>query len=159
MHGQGEQTYEHPHIGFNARMDTFQAAVLLAKLDIFEEELELRQKVARRYGELLADGPVRLPHISEGSRSAWAQYSVLAESAGQRQQLRDALGQAGVPSAVYYPKPLHLQSAFDRLGYRAGDFPVSEYTAERIFSLPMHPYLKPTEQEEVARALLGAGGN
>ncbi|RJX36449.1 MAG: DegT/DnrJ/EryC1/StrS family aminotransferase [Desulfarculus sp.] len=157
MHGMGAHAYEHLRVGLNARLDTMQAAVLLAKLEIFEEELALRQEVAGRYHKLLAGAPgLRPPQVPQGSVSAWAQYSVLAADPAKRQELRERLAQAQVPTAVHYPKPLHLQEACASLGYRPGDFPVAEFTAERIFSLPMHPYLEAAEQERIA-ALLSQG--
>ncbi|MEW5913397.1 MAG: DegT/DnrJ/EryC1/StrS family aminotransferase [Thermodesulfobacteriota bacterium] len=154
MHGMGAHSYDHLRVGLNARLDTLQAAVLLAKLDIFEEELALRQEVAGRYQRLLAKAPgLRLPQVPAGSVSAWAQYSVLAAEPARRQELRERLAQAQVPTAVHYPKPLHLQEACAPLGYRPGDFPVAEYIAERIFSLPMHPYLEAADQERIAALL------
>ena len=86
-------------------------------------------------------------------KSAWAQYSVLAKDATQRGLLQVKLKESGIPTAVYYPKPLHLQTAFKPLGYRKGDFPVSEDFSDRIFSLPMHPYLSDDDQERIARIL------
>lgn len=156
VHGQGPNKYDNLRIGLNARMDTMQAAVLLAKLELFDEEIELRQEVAARYTSLLdAGGLVTTPRVPEGYVSAWAQYSVLAADGKQRGLLMERLQEAGIPTATYYPKPLHLQEAFASLGYVPGDFPVSEYAAERIFSLPMHPYLKAADQERVAAALAG----
>lgn len=155
-HGMGQQAYEHRRVGLNARLDTLQAAVLLAKLDIFAEELALRQEVAGRYTQMLAGlEAVRTPTVPEGCTPAWAQYSLLAADPGARQGLRDRLAAAGVPTAVHYPKPLHLQEAYAPLGYVPGDFPVAEYTSERIFSLPMHPYLKAQDQERIVAALAG----
>jgi len=90
---------------------------------------------------------VQVPRIPSGSVSVWAQYSVLSD---ERERLQAAMKKAGIPTAVYYPKPLHLQGAFSTLGYKAGDFPVSETASEKIFSLPMHPYLK---DEEIARVV------
>jgi dTDP-4-amino-4,6-dideoxygalactose transaminase len=140
----------------NGRMDTLQAAVLLAKFDIFPEEIELRQQVARRYSELLdQQAEVQTPTVPEGMTSAWAQYSVLAKDETHRNQLQARLKQAGVPTAIYYPKPLHLQTAFKPLGYEEGDFPISEDFSGRIFSLPMHPYLSNSDQETIVKALSG----
>lgn len=151
-HGQGAQRYEHLRLGLNGRLDTLQAAILLAKLEIFEEELAQRQEIARRYSQGLKEvvqTPVVLPHCT----SAWAQYSV--QSPVRAQILAD-LARAGIPAAVYYPVPLHLQPVFRDLGYRPGDFPVSEAVAQRIFSLPMHPYLSPADQEKIISALHAA---
>jgi dTDP-4-amino-4,6-dideoxygalactose transaminase len=154
VHGQGASRYENVRLGINGRLDSLQAAVLLAKLDIFHEELALRQAVAERYTTLLAriDG-LRPPVVPDGMRSAWAQYSVLARDAGHRSALQERLTAAGIPSVVYYPTPLHLQKAFGALGHRRGDFPVCEEVCERIFSLPIHPYLTAEDQQAVAAAL------
>ena len=142
IHGQGSDKYENVRIGINGRMDTLQAAVLLAKFTIFPEEIELRQAVAARYFSLLNSGPSLLPpSVPAGCKSAWAQYSVLARSGAERAAAVERLKEEGIPTAIYYPIPLHLQTAFAGLGYKPGAFPVSEDAAARIFSLPMHPYL------------------
>ena len=156
VHGKGTDKYDNVRIGINGRMDTLQAAILLSKFSIFPEEIELRQAVAQRYAEML-DGvrELTIPRVPAGSTSIWAQYSVLAGSEKLRKRLQNGLKEAGIPTAVYYPKPLHLQTAFAHLGHREGDFPVSEDASRRIFSLPMHPYLKPEEQKIIARAIRG----
>jgi len=138
VHGQGSHKYENVRLGLNARLDTLQAAILLAKLAAFPDELEQRQRVAARYTQGL-NGRVQTPYVPEGLTSAWAQYSVLTD---RREEVQAALKAAGIPTAVYYPLPLHLQGAFADCGYAQGDFPVAEATARRIFSLPMHPYLE-----------------
>ena len=147
-HGQGSDKYENVRIGINGRLDTLQAAILLAKFAIFPEEIDLRQEVARRYNELLA-GSVTTPEIPEGCKSAWAQYSILVRNSAERSDLMAKLKDAGIPTAIYYPKPLHCQRAFAGLGYKEGDFPVSEDCARRIFSLPMHPYLAAGDQRRI----------
>ena len=152
VHGQGSDKYENIRIGINGRLDTLQAAILLAKFAIFPEELELRQQVARRYNELLADR-VKTPEVPNGYRSAWAQYSILVRDGALRTSRIAKLKEAGIPTAIYYPKPLHLQTAFAGLGYQEGDFPVSEDCARRIFSLPMHPYLAAGEQRRITALL------
>lgn len=138
VHGQGSNKYDNIRIGLNARMDTLQAAILLVKLKSFPAELEARQKVAARYTEGLKD-LVETPVITEGLVSAWAQYSILSE---KREFIQASLKEAGVPTAIYYPKPLHLQEAFSDLGLGPGTFPISESISEKVFSLPMHPYLE-----------------
>ena len=151
VHGKGSDKYDNVRVGFNGRMDTLQAAIVLSKFSIFPEEIELRQQVAGRYEQLLGGlKGVTLPSVPVEYKSIWAQYSVLATSEAHRQRLQSGLKETGIPTAVYYPKPLHLQTAFAHLGYREGDFPRSEDSARRIFSLPMHPYLKPEEQEKIA---------
>jgi len=151
FHGKGHHKYDNVRIGINGRLDTIQAAILLAKFDIFPEEIELRQEVAVRYTKLLTPNSSLLtPDIPAGYKSAWAQYSILAKDEKHRSQLQDSLKESGIPTAIYYPKPLHLQTAFSSLGYREGDFPISEDCAQRIFSIPMHPYLTEAEQQNIA---------
>jgi dTDP-4-amino-4,6-dideoxygalactose transaminase len=144
VHGKGTDKYDNVRIGLNARLDTIQAAILLAKLEIFEDEIQVRQRVAMTYGSLFTvhGSQLTIPYIPEGVQSAWAQYSLLSDD---RDILMAGLKEAGIPTMIYYPKPLHLQSAFEGLGYKEGAFPVSETISKRIFSLPMHPYL--TDQE------------
>ena len=150
VHGKGHHKYDNVRIGVNGRLDTIQAGILLAKFEIFSEEIELRQQVAGRYTELLgAHANIQPPVVPPGYKSAWAQYSILAADRQHRSDLQNKLKQAGIPTAIYYPTPLHLQSAFSQLGYKKGDFPVSEECAERIFSLPMHPYLTEEAQEKI----------
>ena len=150
VHGQGANKYENVRLGLNGRLDTLQAAILLVKLEIFDQEVADRQKVAQRYSDGLRN-VVEVPYVSPQCTSVWAQYSVLSDHRGELQrQLQDA----GIPSAVYYPLPLHRQGAFAHLGYKAGDFPVSEHAAGRIFSLPMHPYLTEKDQKRIISVLL-----
>lgn len=154
VHGQGGHKYDNVRIGINGRIDTMQAAILLAKVDIFPEEIMLRQEAAMRYSTLLSSiAFLKTPAIPDGYQSAWAQYSILAENEKQREMLLSALNKEKIPSAIYYPKPLHQQEAFSFLGYKKGDFPVSEDVAARIFSLPMHPYLKMEDQQIIANVL------
>lgn len=152
VHGQGADKYTNVRVGLNGRMDSLQAAVLLAKMEIFPEEMELRQVVAARYDRLLA-GAVKTPAVRAGNVSAWAQYSVLHP---RRDELIARLRDAGIPTAVYYPIPLHLQQAFAHLGGKHGDFPVAEKVADEIFSLPMHPYLEEESQKRIAAVIAEA---
>jgi UDP-2-acetamido-2-deoxy-ribo-hexuluronate aminotransferase len=154
VHGKGNHKYENVRIGINGRLDTLQAAILSAKFTIFPEEIELRQKVAARYSGALQELSVIPPYIPALYKSSWAQYSILAKDEKHRSKLQAKLKDAGVPTAIYYPKPLHLQTAFSYLGYRQGDFPVSEDCASRIFSLPMHPYLPGEDQKRIVHLLL-----
>lgn len=146
VHGQGADKYDNVRIGLNARFDTMQAAIMLPKLAIFSEEIELRQQVAENYSRAL-DGLVETPFIPEGYKSVWAQYSVLSD---RREEIQAALKEAGIPSVVYYRIPCHLSKAFEHLGYAEGDMPESEKASKRIFSLPMHPYVEETFASEVA---------
>ena len=157
VHGQGEDKYENVRIGINGRLDTLQAAILLAKFSIFPEEIDLRQEVALRYSEFLA-GTVATPVIPSGYKSVWAQYSLLTRDSAERAAFMAMLKGEGIPTAVYYPKPLHRQKAFAYAGYRDGDFPVSEVCAARIFSLPMHPYLAAKDQRRIADILKRGSG-
>jgi len=159
VHGKGNDKYDNVRVGINGRMDTLQAAILLSKFSVFPEEVELRQRVARQYNELLSGiEHLAVPRVPSGSKSVWAQYSLLAKTEEHRTRLQNGLKQAGVPTAVYYPKPLHLQTAFAHLGYHQGDFPVSEDASRRIFSLPMHPYLDMKDQEMIAKTVRGITG-
>lgn len=154
VHGQGSNKYENVRIGINGRLDTLQAAILLAKFEIFPEEVGLRQKIAANYTSLITqNSKLKTQHIPSASKSAWAQYSILADNESKRAALLDKLKEAGIPTAIYYPKPLHLQTAFAGLGYKPGDFPVSEDCANRIFSIPMHPYLLPQDQQRIANMI------
>ena len=141
VHGQGCDKYENVRLGLNGRLDSLQAAVLLAKLDIFDSEVASRQEVARQYTELLNRSAPQLktPFIPEQYKSAWAQYSVLSDN--NRQQIQEVLKKQNIPSMIYYPIPLHLQGAYRHLDYQPGMFPTSEKIARQILSLPMHPYL------------------
>jgi len=148
VHGKGSDKYDNIRIGINGRCDTLQAAVLLAKFEIFPEEISLRQEAALRYDTLLGSiGGLACPVVRPGNLSAWAQYSVLCT---KRDLVLDALKEAKIPTAVYYPKPLHVQGAYAYLGYAADDFPVSMQSASEIFSLPMHPYLAEQDQAMIA---------
>jgi UDP-2-acetamido-2-deoxy-ribo-hexuluronate aminotransferase len=154
VHGKGNHKYDNVRVGINGRLDSIQAGILIAKFDIFPEEIELRQKVAAGYSRGLGEeSKVIPPQIPVGYKSSWAQFSVLARDESHRSELQGKLKKAGIPTAIYYPKPLHLQTAFTHLGYKAGDFPVSEDCASRIFSLPMHPYLPGEDQKRIVRLL------
>ena len=155
LHGKGKEKYDNIRIGFNGRLDTLQAAILLAKLGVFPREVEVRNRIAERYSNGL-QGIVEVPFVPSESMSAWAQYSVLSDS---RSEIQTALQTEGIPTAVYYPKPLHLQTAFASLGYKRGDFPVSEKASQMIFSLPMHPYLKNEQIDRIVQVIKAALGN
>jgi UDP-2-acetamido-2-deoxy-ribo-hexuluronate aminotransferase len=147
-HGQ-ESRYRHVRLGLNGRLDTIQAAVLLSKLEVFDRELELREEVAARYRQRLT-GIVDPPWIAQGNCSVYAQYTVEVE---HRERVADALRRDGIPTAIHYPVPAHLQPAFRGLGPTAEDFPVSERASERVLSLPMHPYVSMGDQERICEAL------
>jgi len=142
-HGQSER-YEHNSLGLNMRLDSLQAAVLLAKFTRFsEKEIEERNKVARTYNEKLKTlKNIVPPFVEESNTSVWAQYSILVN---ERDKLRGYLKEKGIPTAIHYPKPLHLQKVFEYLGYKEGDFPIAENVSKKIISLPMDP-LKSEEE-------------
>jgi dTDP-4-amino-4,6-dideoxygalactose transaminase len=148
-HGEGEHRYDIVRIGTNARLDTLQAAVLLAKLEVFADELVARERVARSYDRLLA-GRVRLPPRRAGAESAWAQYCIQVDG---RDRVIASLAAQGIPTAIYYPKPLHFQPAFQRFGGGPGTLPVSEALCERVLALPMHPYLDEATIARIADAV------
>ncbi|MFW6401627.1 MAG: DegT/DnrJ/EryC1/StrS family aminotransferase [Desulfohalobiaceae bacterium] len=155
-HGQGRDRYEHVRLGLNARLDSLQAAVLLAKLQSFEEEIAARAQVASWYNSRLSDcRALQTPQVANGMRPVWAQYSLLSRDRESRDRMLQALAGQGLPYAVHYPLPLHLQKAFHYLGYQQGDFPMAEDCAGRIFSLPMHPYLHRQEVDRVVDSILG----
>lgn len=148
VHGQSEK-FTHPIVGLNGRLDSIQAAIVLAKLDLFEGEITKRQEVAATYGKSLANAPVSLPHIAPENTSVYAQYTILTE---HPEQLHAQLAAADVPSVSYYAVPLHLQLVFADLGYKKGDFPTTENVASRCLSLPMNPYLSDADIEKVCSA-------
>jgi UDP-2-acetamido-2-deoxy-ribo-hexuluronate aminotransferase len=147
-HGQ-ESRYHHVRLGLNGRMDTIQAAVLLAKLEVFEKELLLRAEVVEHYRERLA-GIAQVPWIAEGNCSVYAQYTIKIDD---RERVVNALRQQGIPTSVHYPVPAHLQPAFRSLGYVAGEFPLAEKASDRVLSLPMHPYLTIEDQNKICDSL------
>ena len=152
VHGQGNYKYKNVRVGINGRLDTIQAAILLVKLAAFDDELAARNRIAAQYTIGLKN-VLKTPSVPDGLVSSWAQYSVIADDQKKRNMIRDTLKKAGVPTAVYYPLPLHLQQAFRDLGYQDGDFPVSEDISKRIFSLPMHPYIQDEAIEKITEVI------
>ena len=152
VHGQGSNKYENLRVGLNSRLDTLQAAILLAKLEIFEEEIAARNRAAALYNEPLS-ACVRVPRLMPERTSVWAQYTVRI-GGGKRDQVARALSLAGVPSAIYYPTPLHRQPAYR--DYPALETPVSERLAREVLSLPMHPYLDEATQGIIIDAFRAA---
>ena len=133
--------YDNVRIGLNSRLDTIQAAILSVKLRAFKEyELTDINKVADKYTEALS-GIVKTPVIPEGFYSSWAQYTIQLDSRQTRDRLQEALKKEGIPSMVYYPKPMHRQEAFRENRYDDGDFTNTVKLCETVLSLPMHPYL------------------
>ena len=152
-HGEGTTRYEVLRIGINGRLDTLQAAILLAKLDVFEEELLRRDAIAARYDTALA-GLATTPRRVAGSTSAWAIYAVLFPDGAARDRAQARLAEAGLPSAIYYPKPLHHQPAYAPV-HDGASLPVAEEVATRILALPIHPDLAEKDADLVAAALAG----
>jgi dTDP-4-amino-4,6-dideoxygalactose transaminase len=153
-HGKGGEKYDIQRVGLNARLDTIQAAVLLAKLPHFADEIKARESVAQAYDARLGNA-VKTPACREGTQSAWAQYTIRLP-ADRRDATAAAMKEKGVPSAVYYPMPMHLQTAYKRLGAGPGSLPISEKLAGEVLSLPMHPYLSESEIDQVCDAVLQA---
>ena len=154
MHGQGSVRYEHIHIGYNSRLDTIQAAILIEKLKIFPDEIALRNKVAKRYNEAFAGSiRIKVPAVIGGATSTWAQYTLQVED---RAKFQTDLKVASVPTAVYYPIPLSKQKAYAH--YPAAPTPVSEALSATVVSLPMHPYLDEHSQDRIIAAVLASVG-
>ena len=155
-HGEGTTRYEVLRTGMNGRLDSMQAAVLLAKLTVFAEELRARETVARCYDSRLGNA-VQVPARVPDSSSAWAIYSILLPDAAARDRVQTALKADGVPTAIYYPRPLHRQPAY-RDHHDGASLPVSDDLAQRILALPIHPDLTPEAQAHVCDSVLAAVG-
>lgn len=148
IHGQNAR-YCHNRIGINGRMDTIQAAVLIQKMQLFPDEMIMRQKVAGRYDQMLSS-IAKTPYVHHYNTSVYAQYTIEVD---RRDEFQQAMNEAGVPTAIHYPAPLHLQAAMAYLGYSVGDFPHAENASKRVISLPMHPYLQEEEQIKIVAAV------
>ncbi len=152
IHGQGSDKYDNVRIGMNGRLDTMQAAILLEKLKIFGDELVARERVAKRYNALLRD-VAQVPEVPEGLTSAWAQYTLRVAGFDQRERFVADLRAVGIPTALYYPKPLHKQSAYRSYPVAGNGLPVAERLSAEVVSLPMHPYLTEDVQDRVVAAV------
>ena len=153
VHGKGRDKYDNARIGINGRLDTLQAAILLAKLTVFEDEIEKRSRVADWYANYLKDiKDIITPEVAPGNTSVWAQYCILVPE-NSRIGLTESLKQRGIPTNIYYPSPLHFLEAFKYMGHKPGDFPVAEEVSRRILALPFHPYLREQEVEKVCARL------
>jgi len=151
VHGQGTDKYDNVRLGLTARLDTIQAAVLLQKLTIFEDEIAARNAVAERYTRGLGN-IVTVPRLAPGCTSVWAQYTIRLPN-GDRDGFASALKAKGVPTMVYYPKPMHQQTAYQRYPVADGGLPVSEALSGDVISLPMHAYLNEADQDRVIAAV------
>jgi dTDP-4-amino-4,6-dideoxygalactose transaminase len=151
VHGQGSDKYDNVRIGLNGRLDTLQAAILIEKMRVFRDEIESRNTIAARYNAALAD-VAQVPHVMNGATSVWAQYT-LRVPATRREALAAGLKSRGIPTAVYYAKPLHQQTAYRKYPVAGNGLPVSERLAAEVISLPMHPYLDEGEQDFIIDAV------
>jgi len=152
MHGQGKERYEIVRVGINGRLDTMQAAILLSKLEVFDEELKARNALADRYDAALS-GAAKTPPRFAGKISAWAQYTLRIDN---RDAVRARLGEQGIPTAVYYPMPMHLQKAYRSYGAGEGSCPISESLSHQVLSLPMHPYQSDDVTDKICSEVLDA---
>jgi len=157
VHGQGPDKYDNVRLGLTGRLDTLQAAILIEKLKIFEDEIALRNKVADRYARGLGN-VVSVPRIASGCTSVWAQYTVRLPDGVDRDGFAAALKAQGVPTAIYYPKSMHQQTAYRHFPVAAGGLPVSEKLSKDVISLPMHAYLDEPTQDRIIQAVRGALG-
>ena len=161
VHGQ-DRRYHHPRLGINGRLDTLQAAILLAKMEIFEDEVQARSRLGARYTELLHEAfagqqIIGTPVIEAHNLSVYAQYTIeVPHENDGRARFERRMKEQGIPTAVHYPLSLHQQPVFAGLAYKEGDFPVAELMAQRVVSLPMHPYLTDAQQQQVVAAVRNA---
>ncbi|MFN7097677.1 MAG: DegT/DnrJ/EryC1/StrS family aminotransferase [Gammaproteobacteria bacterium] len=149
VHGQ-DKRYHHPILGMNGRLDTLQAAILLAKMEVFAEEIKRRERVAAKYKQLLNHPAITTPYIAPGNTSVYGQYTLLVNN---RSEFCEALKAQGIPTAVHYPIPLHLQPVFAGLNLKRGAFPIAEKLSDQVVSLPMHPYMQDQDIEKVAKVV------
>jgi dTDP-4-amino-4,6-dideoxygalactose transaminase len=159
VHGQGIDKYDNVRIGMNGRMDTIQAAVLIEKLKLFPGEIEARNRIAARYSDAL-DAFCIVPRVPAGLTSVWAQYTIRIDAGridgNRRDMVAAKLKEAGIPTAIYYVKPMHRQTAYARFPVANNGLPVSDRLAGEVLSLPMHPYLAQADQDRVVAALVAA---
>jgi dTDP-4-amino-4,6-dideoxygalactose transaminase len=154
MHGQGRDKYENIRIGVNSRLDTIQAAILIEKMKIFADELELREKIARRYSQAFArSNRIRPPHVIDGAQSTWAQYTVQVP---ERDRVKADLEAKGIPAQIYYLTPLSVQLGYNK--YPSAPLPISEALGQTVLSLPMHPYLDEATQDRIIETVLESVG-
>lgn len=150
FHGRGTQAYDHTDIGINSRLDTIQAAILLEKLKIYTSEIKTRNEIADRYSKGLSSNTCKTPTVIAGGLSTWAQYTIEVED---RDGLMAHLKNLGIPAAAYYPKPIHLQTAYTSFQMPYNNLPVTETLMKNVMSLPMHAYLTRAHQDEVIGAV------
>lgn len=156
IHGKGSFKYENVRVGLNSRMDTIQAAILLPKLEAFEEyELEARNKLANLYEEKLKN-IVKTPVVRKGYLSSWAQYTLTMSSEEERNTIQTKLKEAGIPTMIYYPIPLHKQKVYENYNYKVEDLKVSEKLSKCVLSIPMHPYMTEEQVTHISKELIKA---
>jgi dTDP-4-amino-4,6-dideoxygalactose transaminase len=155
VHGQGFDKYDNVRLGLTARLDTMQAAILIEKLKIFEDEIAARNEVAGRYARGLGN-VVSVPRLAKGCTSVWAQYTIRLPKGTDRDGFAAALKAQGVPTSIYYPKSMHQQTAYRDFPVADGGLPISEQLSEDVISLPMHAYLDEATQERIIKAVRGA---
>jgi dTDP-4-amino-4,6-dideoxygalactose transaminase len=154
VHGQGTDKYDNVRLGLTGRLDTIQAAVLIEKLKILDDEIAARNKVAERYAQGL-DNVVTVPRLVSGHTSVWAQYTIRLPAGTDRDAFAAALKAQGVPTAIYYPKSMHQQTAYKAYPVADGGLPASERLSADVISLPMHAYLDEASQDRVIQAVRG----
>ncbi len=152
LHGQGSKKYHHKYIGIGGRLDTLQAAILSVKLKKYDNDIKRRQNVAKFYNSKL-NNFVKTPFVNNEYKSVWAQYSIRVNN---REELINKLKSNGIPTAIYYPKPLHLQECFEYLGYKEGDFPIAEEVSNDILALPINPYLTEKELTYITNTIINS---
>jgi dTDP-4-amino-4,6-dideoxygalactose transaminase len=155
VHGQGSDKYDNVRLGLTGRLDTMQAAILIEKLKIFEDEIAARNRVAARYAQGLGN-VVSVPHVVAGCTSVWAQYTIRLPKGNDRDGFAATLKAQGIPTAIYYPKSMHQQTAYRNFPIADGGLPVSERLSSDVVSLPMHAYLDEPAQERIIKAVRGA---
>jgi UDP-2-acetamido-2-deoxy-ribo-hexuluronate aminotransferase len=155
VHGQGSDKYDNVRLGLTGRLDTMQAAILLEKLKIFEDEITARNEIAQRYARGLGN-VVTVPHLAAGCTSVWAQYTIRLPRGVSRDGFAEALKAQGIPTAIYYPKSMHQQTAYRQFPVADGGLPVSERLSADVISLPMHAYLDEATQQRIIEAVRGA---
>ena len=155
IHGMGKTKYHNDRIGMTARLDSMQAAVLLSKLSIFQDELDKRQQVADQYQALLSEHVIT-PRLTKGATSSWAQYTIKLPQDCDRQAIQDALSAKGVPTMIYYPIPMHKQAPYQRYPVANGALTITDTLCDIVLALPMHPYLKSEQIVTISDALKSA---
>ena len=154
VHGKGSYKYENVRVGYNSRLDTIQAAILLPKLEAFEQyELDERNKFAKMYTDKLKDY-VKTPFVDEGFVSSWAQYTLIFDNKDERDYVQNRLKDKGIPSMIYYCKPMHKQSVYADYSFNLDDLCVSESLSDTVLSLPMHPYMSGDQINDICNAVL-----